>query len=127
MMHPETETKSLKAKHWLAGKEAEQQALEFLLGQGLRWQLSNYRCRLGELDHIFWDQDTLVIVEVRYRKNNLYGGAAASISRQKQARIIHATQHYVIMHKLHQVAIRFDVIAITANQSLQWIKNAFQT
>jgi putative endonuclease len=70
---------------------------------------------------------TLVIVEVRYRQSERFGGALASITRQKQARLIAATQHYVIIHQLSQCAIRFDVVAIAGDNSIQWIKNAFQT
>lgn len=115
------------AKHLVDGRLAEMQALQYLLQQGLRWQASNYRCKVGELDLLLWEGKTLVVVEVRYRKNNHYGGAAASITYQKQLRIIKATQHYVIMHKLNQVAVRFDVVALTAGKPLEWIKNAFQT
>jgi putative endonuclease len=73
------------------------------------------------------EQEVLVIVEVRYRKSEQFGGAAASITRQKQHRIICATQHYVIMNKLNHLAIRFDVVAISGDNSINWIKNAFQT
>ena len=109
------------------GQEAEQRALRYLLRQGLRWLDSNFSCRYGELDLLLWDQQVLVVVEVRYRHNQCFGGAAASITVQKQARIIAATQHYVIMHGLGHVAVRFDVVALSADDSLNWIKNAFQT
>jgi putative endonuclease len=115
------------AQHLVNGRLAEMQALQYLQQQGLRWLASNYRCKLGELDLLLWEGNTLVVVEVRYRKNDHYGGAAASITDQKQQRIIKATQHYVIMHNLNQVAVRFDVVALTAGKPLEWIKNAFQT
>lgn len=115
------------AQHLVSGRLAEMQALQYLQQQGLRWQASNYRCKLGELDLLLWEGNTLVVVEVRYRKNDHYGSAAASITDQKQQRIIKATQHYVIMHNLNQVAVRFDVVALTAGKPLEWIKNAFQT
>jgi putative endonuclease len=50
-----------------------------------------------------------------------------SINRRKQARINAATQHYVIINKLSRPIIRFDVVAISDNQSPYWIKDAFQT
>lgn len=115
------------AQHLVNGRLAEMHALQYLQQQGLRWLASNYRCKLGELDLLLWEGNTLVVVEVRYRKNDHYGGAAASITDQKQQRIIKATQHYVIMHNLNQVAVRFDVVALTAGKPLEWIKNAFQT
>ena len=116
-----------KAAHLLRGDSAEQQARTYLQQQGLCWVCSNFRCKLGELDLVMRDGATLVIVEVRYRKSEQFGGALASITKQKQARIISATQHYVIINHLNHSAIRFDVVAISGNRRINWIKNAFQT
>ena len=38
----------------------------------------NYRCRIGEIDLVACDGAYLVFVEVKYRKNNKKGGAAAA-------------------------------------------------
>lgn len=116
-----------KPAHLQKGESAERLAAAHLQTQGLQWVTSNFRCKLGELDLVMRDGTTLVIVEVRYRQSERFGGALASVTRQKQARIIAATQHYVIIHQLSQCAIRFDVVAIAGDNSLQWIKNAFQT
>ncbi len=115
----------LRAFHLLKGEAAEQKALKYLQQQGLKLITQNYRCKYGELDLIMQDQTALVIVEVRYRKNQQFGGALESINRSKQARIIAAAQHYLINHKTN-APIRFDVIAMTENNPLNWIKNAFQ-
>ena len=48
---------------------------------GLRCLARNYRCRLGEIDLIMQDGDTVVFVEVRQRRSARFGGAAASITR----------------------------------------------
>jgi len=65
-----------------------------------------------------------VIVEVRYRKSEVYGSALESITASKQAKIIAATQHY--MSKLRSdCPLHFDVVAISGNGSINWIKNAF--
>lgn len=116
-----------KAAHLQKGEQAEQFAREYLEQQGLRWQASNFRCKQGELDLVMREGETVVIVEVRYRQSQQYGGALASITPKKQARIIAATQHYVIINRLSNAAIRFDVIAIAGDQQIDWIKNAFQT
>jgi putative endonuclease len=107
------------------GIEAEQQAYHFLLQQGLQLIERNFRCRYGELDLVMRDQAIWVIVEVRYRQSEVFGGAVASINAKKRARIIAATQYYQMIHAL-DVAIRFDVIAINGGGNLQWISNAFQ-
>ena len=116
-----------KAKHLQTGATAELQALNYLQQQGLRHLDSNYRCKMGELDLIMQHGKILVIVEVRYRKSNQYGGALASITSQKQQRIIAAAQHYVIIKQFTHLPLRFDVVALSGGNTLQWIKDAFRT
>lgn len=117
----------LKPAHLQKGDEAEARALTFLQNQGLQAVCRNFRCKVGELDLVLLDGEALVIVEVRFRQSEQFGGALASITRQKQARIIAATQHYVIINRLSHCAIRFDVVAVSGDGRIQWIKNAFQT
>jgi putative endonuclease len=113
-----------KATHLLRGKSAEDQAHDFLVGKGLKPVCRNYRCKQGELDLVMSDQQALVIIEVRYRKSNVYGGALESITASKQARIIAATQHYLSTLRIDR-PLRFDVVAISGDNSIKWIKNAF--
>ncbi len=113
-----------KAAHLMSGENAEERAHHYLIEQGLKPVMRNFRCKLGELDLIMTDQDALVIVEVRYRKSDRFGSAMESITRTKQSRIIRATQIYLSSQKKDQ-AIRFDVIAISGNGKIEWIKNAF--
>jgi len=116
-----------KAAHLGKGERAERQAEHYLISHGLRLECSNFRCKFGELDLVMREGSTLVVVEVRFRQSDDFGGALASVTRQKQARIVAATQHYVIINQLGQAAIRFDVVAISGDGRIQWIKNAFQT
>ena len=106
------------------GQQYEDLALGYLLDQGLELVTRNYSCRWGELDLLMQEQGVLVIVEVRYRKNDHYGSAAESVTAKKQARIVAATKHYIMSHKINQ-SIRFDVLAITGDKPLDWIKSAF--
>ena len=106
------------------GQHYEDLALDYLLGQGLELVARNYRCRWGELDLLMQEQGTLVIVEVRYRKNARFGGAKESVTANKQSRIVATTKHYIMTHKINQ-PIRFDVLAITGDIPPEWVKNAF--
>jgi putative endonuclease len=99
-------------------------ALRYLMQQGLKLKERNYLCKLGELDLLMQDSEFLVIVEVRYRKNNFYGGAIESITKTKQKKIIAATQHYLQQSKIKS-SIRFDVVGITGESAPVWIKSAF--
>lgn len=106
------------------GQRAEQAACEFLQGHGLRLLEKNYRCRRGEIDLIMGDGEEVVFVEVRYRRHSAYGGALASIDARKRAKLIATASHYLQSKGSHRPA-RFDVVAIDANQGVQWIRNAF--
>lgn len=108
------------------GAQAEQQAARFLRQQGLQLLAQNYRCRMGEIDLIMQDGETLVFVEVRLRSNPAFGGAAASIVKAKQQRIIRTAQHYLASLP-HLPRCRFDAVLMedAEGKSVQWLKNAF--
>jgi putative endonuclease len=106
------------------GAAAEQQACDYLQQQGLRLITRNFRCRLGEIDLIMRDKNSLVFVEVRCRKNNFFGGGLDSITTIKQTKLSRAASFYLQHNGLTEAPCRFDAIAITAN-NIEWIKNAF--
>ncbi len=107
------------------GEAAEQRAKCYLEQQGLSWVASNFSCRLGELDLIMKEQNTLVFVEVRYRQSNAYGGALASIDQRKQTKVRRSAELWLQQqHLLDTVPVRFDVVAIEPNGA-EWIKGAF--
>jgi putative endonuclease len=113
-----------KAAHLIRGESAEEQAHQFLINKGLKPICRNYRCKQGELDLIMTDQQTLVIIEVRFRKTDQYGSAVESVTRAKQSRIIAATHTYLSSQKADK-PVRFDVVAISGNGNVEWIQNAF--
>ncbi|MDT8363696.1 MAG: YraN family protein [Nitrosomonas sp.] len=108
----------------LKGRDAEKQAELFLSQHALRLIVRNYRCRFGEIDLIMQDGNTLVFIEVRMRNSDRYGGAAASITVTKQAKIIQTAKHY-ISRQDYDMPCRFDAILISGNREIEWIQNAF--
>jgi putative endonuclease len=108
------------------GDRQEQRAEHYLTRQGLKLLARNYRCRHGEIDLIMRDGDALVFIEVRYRKNARFGSAAASVTTGKQRRIIRTAQHY-LQHHPSGADCRFDVLAMTGSEHLEWLKNAFES
>lgn len=107
------------------GVKSERQALHYLQAQGLSLICQNYYCRFGEIDLIMQDHDTLVFIEVRYRKNNDFGGGLASITKRKQDKIIKTAKHYLAQLD-NEPYCRFDAIAIEQKPNAPlWIKNAF--
>jgi putative endonuclease len=118
----------VKPTHLQTGENAEQQACDFLISQGLKLIERNFRCYYGELDLIMQDGKTRVIVEVRYRKNAKFGSALESVTKAKQTKLIHAAEIYLNSLQSNELLpIRFDVVGISGDGQLQWVKNAFET
>lgn len=93
------------------GARAEALAADFLIGRGLVLVARNFRTRQGEIDLIVRDRDTLVFVEVRLRTRAGYGGAAASITAAKQARLVAAAQAYLAQLG-REPPCRFDAVLL---------------
>ena len=109
----------------LIGKKAEDVACSFLQRQGMQVLARNYHCRYGEIDLIMNDTDTIVFVEVRYRSSAAYGDAIDSVDTKKQRRLIFTANHY--LQSLEQLQpCRFDVVALSPNNSPEWISDAFR-
>lgn len=112
----------------IRGNLAEKMALKFLKKRSLRFIEKNYHCRYGEIDIIMQDKEYLVFVEVRYRKNDNFGGALASIDQRKQAKLRRSAEHYLIQHKRTDEPCRFDILCVNGDldkASFHWIDNAF--
>lgn len=112
-----------------SGEQAEQLALIHLQQQGLSLVTRNFHSRRGEIDLIMIDKDTLVFIEVRYRKSAKYGSALESVNHTKQSRIIFTAQTYLQQHPGNHLECRFDVVAISPNNNMSeviWVKDAFQ-
>ncbi|MFL0800006.1 MAG: YraN family protein [Agarilytica sp.] len=107
------------------GDKAEKLALAHLQQHGLTLIAQNYHCKFGEVDLIVEDKNTLVFVEVRFRKSDRFGSALESVTKTKQEKIVTTARHYLAKHTLGESRpIRFDVIGITAH-NIEWIKHAF--
>lgn len=104
------------------GNAGEDRAARYLEGCGLRVVERNFRVRGGEIDLVCRDGAYTVFVEVRLRSGHGFGGAAASITAAKQAKLILAAQHWQARHG--ETASRFDCVLIDGDQ-LEWIKDAF--
>lgn len=109
----------------LLGKSAEGRAEKMLKDAGLVILARNYRCRLGEIDLIAQEGDTLVFVEVRCRSRSDYGSAAESITPAKQRRILAAARHY-LAGLARTPPCRFDAVTLDAGGEPVWLKAAFE-
>lgn len=109
------------------GDAAEDAALHYLQQRGLCLLARNYRTPGrggGEIDLIMRAPDgTCVFVEVRQRQSASHGGAAASVTRTKQGRIIFAARHYLLRLR-EPPPCRFDVVLLEGGD-IVWLPGAF--
>ncbi|RLJ62158.1 YraN family protein [Sulfurisoma sediminicola] len=105
------------------GAAAEDAAARLLEARGLRVVGRNFRVRGGEIDLVCRDGATTVFVEVRLRSRSDFGGAAASITAAKQARVILAARHWLVRHG--ETPCRFDAV-LSDGQTFEWIRDAFR-
>ena len=103
------------------GRQGEDDALAYLLLQGLVLLERNYLCKVGELDLVMRDGDAIVFVEVRLRSRATFGGALASITPAKQRRMVVAAQTWLLRQKTVPPC-RFDALAIDGGR-ISWLKN----
>ena len=112
------------------GARGENRALELLQRAGLQLLARNLRCRAGEIDLVMRDGEQLVFVEVRRRRTERYGGAAASIGAAKQRRLLRAAAWFLgPLAQAHWAGrtppCRFDVVALESDGA-HWLKDAFR-
>ncbi len=107
------------------GAAAEQLAADYLQGRGLRLVARNFRVRGGEIDLVCRDGTTTVFVEVRLRHRKDFGGAAASITAGKQARLVLAARHWLQRHG--EAPCRFDCVLLDGlePENIEWLRDAF--
>lgn len=107
------------------GAEKEEQAVSFLIEKGFRILDRNFYFQGGELDIVAKDKEYLVFVEVKYRKNTVYGFPEEAITAGKQKKLVLGAKKYMYEHKIsYEVPCRFDVISICGDE-IVWIENAF--
>ncbi|MDH3218615.1 MAG: YraN family protein [Gammaproteobacteria bacterium] len=112
------------------GLRYEERARKYLEHQGLQLLQQNFRSRFGEIDLVMRDRDSICFVEVKFRGSLAFGGAANSLPRSKQRKIIRTALTFLATHdKLKGLAPRFDALLIQqqsdGSDRLEWIKNAF--
>jgi putative endonuclease len=113
----------------IVGKAGEEAALQYLCRHGYRIVERNYRCRFGEIDLIARDGSMLVFVEVKTRRTQMYGPAAAAVTHGKQQHLIKASQAYLMQRKMADELCRFDVVTVAIDVQpphIELIKDAFQ-
>lgn len=112
------------------GASVEAAAREHLVAQGMTPVASNVGYRLGELDLVMHDGESLVFIEVRYRRDDRFGGGAASVDWRKCRKLVRAAELFLLHHpRWADSPCRFDVIDAqgdVAAPQLTWLRDAFR-
>ncbi|MEO8701623.1 MAG: YraN family protein [Kofleriaceae bacterium] len=107
------------------GDAAEDRATELLVEHHYEIVERKFRCDAGELDIIARRGSLLVFVEVRSRSDDEHGSADWMVGTRKQRQVARVAGHYLYLRDPWYDEIRFDVIAITADD-IDWIPDAFR-
>lgn len=100
------------AQHNSFGKEGEEVARLFLQKKGYAILESNWRSQHKEIDIIARNGNTLVIVEVKSRKQGSLTSPEDAVDIRKIRNLVKAADSYVKSHNL-DLDVRFDIIAMT--------------
>ena len=109
------------------GKAGESRACTHFEKLGFKIRDRNWRHIHDEVDIVAENEEFIVFVEVKTRKNNSFGNPEAFVTRKKQSFMIRAANEYLIRKKLDKEA-RFDIVAVTGtdeNCEVVHIPNAF--
>ena len=107
------------------GTSGERLAVEFLKANGIRIENMNFYTRAGEIDIVGKDGQTLVFIEVKYRKNLETGFPSEAVDARKIRKIVNAARFYLLRYGYsEETLVRFDVISIVG-QEIEWIRSAF--
>jgi putative endonuclease len=113
------------------GERGEAAAAKFLRRCGYKIVSRQDRHRLGEVDIVAVDGQTVVFVEVKTRTSHDAGHPAEAITPDKQRRLTRVALSFLKRHGLLERAARFDVIAVTwedlrRRPTIEHYKNAFE-
>lgn len=110
------------------GKLGQEKAEKYLKENGYKILERNYKTKLGEIDLIAKDKDTLCFIEVKTRGSLNFGSPAEAVGRFKQHQISKTALMFLKSKNLMDKNARFDVVSILWQENqpkIELIKNAF--
>lgn len=106
------------------GTAYERIAADYLKKRGIFIREINYKISRGEVDLIGEDKETIIFIEVKYRKTASYGYPWEAVSINKQKRICKVARQYCYSKKIKK-QVRYDIVSICGDEIL-WFQNAFE-
>lgn len=115
--------------HIYLGKKGEEAAVDLLKEQGYKIITKNYKTKLGEIDIVAYDRDTVCFVEVKTRRCDRFGFPQEAVSTSKQRQIAKCALMFLKEKNLLNKKARFDVISVMHSEGvskLDLVKDAFE-
>lgn len=111
------------------GKKAEDLAVEYLLKNGYKILVRNFRFQKAEIDIIAEKEGIVAIVEVKARSTDAFMLPQEAVTKTKIRSIVSTANHYLEeFNKQHEV--RFDIMSVLpddkGNLMIEHITDAFQ-
>ncbi|MDR0800521.1 MAG: YraN family protein [Endomicrobium sp.] len=105
------------------GFEKEKAVVKYL--KKLKYEIltTNFKTNFGEIDIIARQNDTIVFVEVKYRKSSYSGTPQEAVTVKKQQKIIKSAVVYIKQNNIKD-NIRFDVASVD-DEKIEIINSAF--
>jgi len=100
------------AQHNELGRWGEGLAACYLRDKGYIIVQNDWKSVHRDIDFIARDGDTTVFVEVKTRRNNLYGEPEEAVDQEKLENLRRAVNHYIKSRRV-DTPVRFDIVSIT--------------
>lgn len=104
------------------GERGEHLAAEFLVKNGYRLVVSNFKAPVGrnskgvqvtgEIDIIALDGETLVFIEVKTRRSDAFTPVITNVDTRKQRQIIRTAKVYRKIFGIREMLFRYDVVTV---------------
>ncbi|AOS62583.1 YraN family protein [Actinoalloteichus hymeniacidonis] len=94
------------------GRLGEDLAAEYLTRQGIVLLTRNWRCELGELDFVGYQDGGVVVCEVKTRSGEEFGDPVEAITDAKARRLRRLANAWLSRYHIGWVPVRFDIVTV---------------
>lgn len=110
---------NIMAEHNKIGKIGEEIATKYLLDKGFHIIERNYLCKIGEIDIISHEKNSLIFIEVKSKKvksfsevKDPYYKPEDNMSYKKKLRMKRAIRHYLSFKKIDEYTKDIEVVLV---------------
>lgn len=103
---------SVKRLNYSKGRGGEDKARQYLIDKGFIWVESNFENKIGEIDLVMTDEETLVFVEAKMKVGNKFGNPEEMINKGKLWQVRRVAESYLVMRP--EIAKRYQKYRIDA-------------